>query len=43
MWLVPGTILGEAYFSSLCFYLDAKPSHMGVDMDALAYHRHRPT
>jgi hypothetical protein len=29
----------------LCFavlYLDAKLSHVGVDVDGLAYHLHRP-
>jgi hypothetical protein len=41
MWMVPGTVLGGC----LCFtllYLDARPSHVGADLDMLAYHLHHP-
>jgi hypothetical protein len=35
----------DGSWGCLCFallYLDAKPSHVGADVDGLAYHQHRP-
>jgi hypothetical protein len=39
-WMTPGMIPGEV--ASQCLYLAVKPSHMGVEVDGLAYPLHRP-
>jgi hypothetical protein len=38
---MPRTILGEV--ASGYLYLATKPSHMGVDVDGIAYPLHQPT
>jgi hypothetical protein len=38
----PMTVLGAGY-ALLCFYLDGMPSHVGADVDGLAYRLHHPT
>jgi hypothetical protein len=41
-WTVPGTVLRDV-IALRQLYLSAKPSHMGVDVDGLAYPLHHPT
>jgi hypothetical protein len=38
---MPGMTLGDVALWHQ-FYLAAKPSHVGVDVNGLAYHLHRP-
>jgi hypothetical protein len=40
--MMPKTVLGEVA-SWHCHYLASKPSHVGVDVDGLAYLMHCPT
>jgi hypothetical protein len=40
-WIMPGTVLG--YIAMLHWlYLATKPSHVGIDVDRLAYPMHHP-
>jgi hypothetical protein len=41
-WMMPGKVLGDVA-SRHQLYLAAKCSHMGVDVDGLAFSLHHPT